>query len=514
MADDHGAAAEVFQGFLQGAQGVHVQVVGGLVQQQDVGPLPQHLGQVYAVALAPGEHGHLLLLLLAGKVEARHVSPGIDPPGAQFDLLLSAGDFFPDVIGAVQVAVLVHIGQLDGVPYPDLAAVGRFRPGDHFKEGGLAGAVGADHADNAAGGQAEGHVFHQQPFAVGLAHLIGRDDHVPQPGAGGDEELQVLFPGFGLLGKQFFVGADAGLALGVAPLGGHADPFQFPGQGFLPGALRFFLLAQALLLLLQPAGVVAFPGNAVAPVEFENPARHVVQEIAVVGHGDDGARVLLQMMLQPGHALGIEMVGGLVQQQDVGLLQQEAAERHPPPLPAGDHIDGGIRRRTAQGAHGHVQPGVQVPGVERVESFLDLALALDELVHGLVVHGLSKLHVDGFELLEEIGGFLNPLFHHLPHGLGFVHQGLLFEIAHSVALGEKGFSVELRVDPGHDAQQRALAGAVEPQHADLGAVEIGQGNILQNGLFVIEFADLDHRVDDLFGILAHLVVSSWVAGGL
>ncbi len=38
MADDHGAAGEVLQGGLQRPQGVDVQVVGGLVQKQDVGP--------------------------------------------------------------------------------------------------------------------------------------------------------------------------------------------------------------------------------------------------------------------------------------------------------------------------------------------------------------------------------------------------------------------------------------------------------------------------------------------
>ena len=37
VADDDGAAGEVFQRFFERAQGVDVQVVGGLVQQQDVG---------------------------------------------------------------------------------------------------------------------------------------------------------------------------------------------------------------------------------------------------------------------------------------------------------------------------------------------------------------------------------------------------------------------------------------------------------------------------------------------
>ena len=51
-----GAAGEVLQRLLQGAHGVHVQVVGRFVQQDHVGPAFEHLGQVHAVALAAGEH--------------------------------------------------------------------------------------------------------------------------------------------------------------------------------------------------------------------------------------------------------------------------------------------------------------------------------------------------------------------------------------------------------------------------------------------------------------------------
>ena len=56
VGDDHGAAGEVLQGLLQGLQGLHVQVIGGLVEQQQVSALLEREGQVQAVALAAGEH--------------------------------------------------------------------------------------------------------------------------------------------------------------------------------------------------------------------------------------------------------------------------------------------------------------------------------------------------------------------------------------------------------------------------------------------------------------------------
>jgi hypothetical protein len=47
---------------------------------------------------------------------------------------------------------------------------------------------------------------------------------------------------------------------------------------------------------------------------------HAVQEARVVGHNDGCDRLELnEVVLQPCHVLHVQMVGGLVQQQDVGL---------------------------------------------------------------------------------------------------------------------------------------------------------------------------------------------------
>ncbi len=43
-------------------------------------------------------------------------------------------------------------------------------------------------------------------------------------------------------------------------------------------------------------------------------------------HGDDGPLVLLQVLLEPADALGVEVVGGLVKEKNIGLLQQQPAE--------------------------------------------------------------------------------------------------------------------------------------------------------------------------------------------
>ena len=67
------------------------------------------------------------------------------------------------------------------------------------------------------------------------------------------------------------------------------------------------------------------------------------------------------------------MVGRLVEQQQVGLLQQELAQRDTTALAAGEDVDHRIRRRAAQRVHRLLELRVDVPGVAVVEFGLHLA---------------------------------------------------------------------------------------------------------------------------------------------
>ena len=71
--DNQRRSSEPFEGILQGPQGVHVQIIARLVQQEHIGAGFQHLGQVDAIALATGERADFLLLIRSGQIEARHI---------------------------------------------------------------------------------------------------------------------------------------------------------------------------------------------------------------------------------------------------------------------------------------------------------------------------------------------------------------------------------------------------------------------------------------------------------
>ena len=91
---------------------------------------------------------------------------------------------------------------------------------------------------------------------------------------------------------------------------------------------------QACGLGLQVGGVVALVGVEVPAVHLADPFGHVVQEVAVVRDRQHRAGVRAQELFQPQHRLGVQVVRGLVEQQQVGRFQKQPAQRHAPALAA------------------------------------------------------------------------------------------------------------------------------------------------------------------------------------
>ena len=213
--------------------------------------------------------------------------------------------------------------------------VGLVLADDHAEQGGLAGAVRADHADDAARRQLEGEIVDQEVLAEPFLQMIGLDHHIAEPRARRDGDLR--FAGLVLagLGQHLVISADARLRLRLPRLGACPDPVELARQSALARLVLLALDFRPLLLLLEPGRVAALVGNALPSIELERPFGDVLEEIAVVGDHDHGARIVAQMMLEPGDALGIEMVGRLVEQKDVRLRQEQLAERHAPLLAAG-----------------------------------------------------------------------------------------------------------------------------------------------------------------------------------
>ena len=209
-----------------------------------------------------------------------------------------------------------------------------------------------------------------------------------------------------------------------------------------------------------------------------------------MGDGDDAARELLEEPLEPGHRLGVEVVRGLVEEQHVGRLQQQAAQGDPALLAAGERRDVGVARGQAQRVHRELDLLVEVPEVLGV----DLVLQPRELVGGFV-------RVVGRDLLVALQDL--PLLRHrlldvLEDVLAGVELRLLGQVADARALGGEGLAGEVLVHPGHDPQERRLAGPVRAEDADLGVAVEGEPDPLEDLLSLGgDLAQVLHGEDEL-----------------
>ncbi len=278
--------------------------------------------------------------------------------------------------------------------------------------------------------------------------------------------------------------------------GRHADPVQLPLEGALAGRALLLLLGQTGRLLLQPRRVVPLEREAPAPVQLEDPARRVVEEVAVVGHGDDGAVVVLQEPLQPVHALGVEVVRRLVEEQEVRPGQQQAAERHAPPLAARERGDVGVVGRAPERVHGDLDVAVEVPRVCGGDLVLQLGLQRADL---LVVRVRVAPH--GHDLVvagQHVADRADAVHHVAEDVLGRVELGSWARHADREPGGEAGLARVAVVLAGHDPQQAGLARAVRADHADLGARVEREGDVGQDrAVRRVEAAELVAGVDEL-----------------
>ena len=330
-------------------------------------------------------------------------------------------------------------------------------PRDHPEQRGLAGTVRAHDANDGPRGDAEREVLEQEIFAVGLGNVFDFNDLGAKTGALGHQNFNFCLVALAPLISQLFVPLNPSLVLGLAAGRALLDPFQFAFERLLSFGFTPFFELQALALLLEPRGIVAFPGDAFSTVQFQNPTRHVVEEVSVVGDGDDRAFVLGQMLFQPVHTFGVEVVGGFIEQQDGWLLQQQSAEGHSSSFTTREFVDWPIGRWASQGFHGHVQPSIKIPRASEFELLLQVALLFEKLLHLFGRHLFGELLVDGVVIGEHLLHFAYALFHNFEHGSGFTGQGLLLEIPDGVPAGGGDLAFILGVEAGHDLEQGGFA---------------------------------------------------------
>ncbi len=212
-----------------------------------------------------------------------------------------------------------------------------------------------------------------------------------------------------------------------------AQPRELLAQQPLPGGVAGGLQALALGAREHVRGVAALVAVHAPVGHLPGRGAHGVQEPAVVGHHHQRAAALRQVAREPVDPLHVEVVGRLVQQQQLGRVQQQARQRDPAPLAARQRADGRVEAGR-EPAQVHAPQEAVEDGAERG---VGRPLVIGPPAHQLVADGQRGIEV--------------------------------------VALGDQGHVEPAdagdapgvrRLEAADEPQQRQLAVAVAPHHAD------------------------------------------------
>ena len=204
------------------------------------------------------------------------------------------------------------------------------------------------------------------------------------------------------------------------------------------GVLRLGLERGALLQ--HVVVVVSGPLPQLSAIQVHDAGREAADERAVVAHEQQRARELEHHILEPGDGLDVQMIGRLVEQQEVGLRDERASEHDAPPPAA--------RQRPERRIAVELQPR---DDLIRLQSGLPIALE------------------------AHLGGLAGD---HLAHGFAARRRHLLGEARRLGAGTNPKFAAVGRDLAGNDLEQRGLALAVAPEHADslaLGDLQVRRG---------------------------------------
>ena len=120
-------------------------------------------------------------------------------------------------------------------------------------------------------------------------------------------------------------------------------------------------------------------------------------------HGQHRTGIPMEELLKPQDGLGIQVVGRLVEQQQVGRFKQQATQSHTATLATAEHVHRDVGVRTLQGVHGLAELRIQIPAVCGVDGILQLThLSHKRIEIGVGVAHLLAYGVEPCDLCQDV----------------------------------------------------------------------------------------------------------------
>ena len=214
--------------------------------------------------------------------------------------------------------------------------------GDCLHECGFAGAIHAEQADPVAGRNQQVDVAQNLEVAVARRNRLQLDEmlgpalrreerevegRIDVGGRDRRHPLEHLQPALGLAGLGCLVAEAIDVSL---------DVLHF---ALLAAIQRLLLREPGAALLLEVAVIAAVQANP-SVFDVRDGVADGVEEVTVVRNDDQDARVAAQPLLEPQDGGQVEMVGRLVEQQDLRAAHQRAGQVEPHAPAAREVVDG------------------------------------------------------------------------------------------------------------------------------------------------------------------------------
>ena len=165
-----------------------------------------------------------------------------------------------------------------------------------------------------------------------------------------------------------------------------------------------------------------------------------------------------QRLFQPGNRADIQMVGGLVEQQQIRLGHQCLGQQHAAAPPTGELGQGAVSRQL-QATQGAVDQLLQAPAILRLERLLYMHELLEI---GLVLDVLAQVMVFGEQLADAGQAFGD----HIEYRAVIRSRKLLRQFADLQPRGTPDFAVIGRPIAFDQAQHAGFSGAITTNDAD------------------------------------------------
>ena len=459
VADQQQRAGILAQQFFQQFQRFHVQVVGRFVHHQQVGRLREQLRQQQAVALAAGQAGDRRARAFGREQEVLQVADGVLLLAVDLDEILAFGHVLQRApVFAQRRAVLVEIRDLQLGADLDLAGLRLQVAQQQLQQRGLAAAVRADQPDAVAAQDRGGHVLQQHAITERERQVLRLDDLLARrPGLRGfHAHVAGQITALRTFVAHRLEPAHAAFVAGAAGLDALPDPDLLLRQHLVETGVLLRFGIEPFFFAAQVVAPVAGPTGQLATVDLDDPGRQRTQEAAVMGDEDQRTLPRLEEAFEPVDRGDVEMVGRLVQQQQIRRRHQRARQQHAALHAAGQPGEIGVAIQIQLGQRlGDAL--VQRPAV----GVLDLRLHRGQRV-GVDLVGVDQMVVIG----EELAHLAQTFGDHVEHAAGGTGGHFLLQSRDAHAAFDADLAVVRFVFTREQAQERGFAGAVATDQGD------------------------------------------------